>query len=100
MEYGDTLTLIYPNKYQQKKEIKGAEIIGTNFHICHLQFYDAKGKPISNKDYEVLLKKKSKWWYKLLRENSYIAFESNIAKLMNLLYQFYYLYKNTIYFQQ
>jgi hypothetical protein len=63
--YGDTLTIIHSNKYYQKSAIKGLEIAGCRPSICVLQFYDDKGKQISNIEYKALLKKKSKWSYKL-----------------------------------
>jgi hypothetical protein len=50
------------------KAIQGLDIAGGRPSICVYQFYDYKVKSISSKEYEALLKKKSKWWYKLFKK--------------------------------
>jgi hypothetical protein len=63
MHYGDTLRLVY-NAYSQKSN-NGIKLDGSRASICNYQFYDDSGKPISTKEYEVLMKRKNKWWRRI-----------------------------------
>jgi hypothetical protein len=68
MQYGDTLRLVY-NAYSQKSN-NGFHIKGERPSVCEYQFYDDSGKPISTEEYEALLKRKNKWWRRLIKRKT------------------------------